>query len=659
MNHSFDLSQLAWTLAGWEPWHWRLTLKMEVEMRMMPHIAPIPARVPGSVQLALREAGLLPDWNVGQNSRACEWVENRHWQYETTLPADWCQLPGRKIIEADGLDYQGVLVVNRRAVGEFCGTFTPHEFDITSFLEAGENKLAIVFTDNPRYLGQIHFTSKIREWKARFNYVWDWTPRLVQVGVWGPLKLRVDAPQRITAMNLRTQYNARSNEGAVIVNVTADGTAAIVIRVTDQKGHLIREARHEINSSLSAAVTGLDIAEWNPNGNGAQPLYNIAVQLVDTSGKTLDERTRRVGFREIEWKPCRGAPTDAEPWICRVNGVDTFLQGINWVPIRPNFADVTEADYRQRLTLYRDLGMNILRVWGGAVLESETFYRLCDELGILVWQEFPFSSSGPDNWPPEDPQVIAEASQIAASYITRRQHHPSLLMWCGGNELQSGLDGNKAGIGKPIDRSHPMMVELARVVTWLDPDRRFVPSSSSGPRFMATEADFGKGLHHDVHGPWNRGDKWEDWTRYWDNDDSLFRSETGVPSASPADVLRELGGEKIMPASAENPIWRSLSQWWLQWDTYLADGGDAASLEKFVTWSQTRQAEALEYAARATKRRFPACGGLILWMGHDTFPCPANTSIIDFHGREKPAARAVARVFLEKPRSENQSMTKQ
>ena len=119
-----------------------------------------------------------------------------------------------------------------------------------------------------------------------------------------------------------------------------------------------------------------------------------------------------------------------------VNDAPVFLQGVNWTPIRTTFADVSRADYHLRLSRYREMGCNLIRVWGGAFLEKSCFYELCDEYGLLVWQELPLSSSGLNNAPPEDAQSVAVLQTIALSYIQRRQHHVSLLLWCGGNELE-------------------------------------------------------------------------------------------------------------------------------------------------------------------------------------------------------------------------------
>jgi len=612
---------------------------METGMPLPPETKRLSCYIPCSVQGVLRESGDLPDWNVALNSRACEWVENRHWSFETTLPAAWAAAAGEKVLCFDGLDGTGVLLLNRQEIGSFANAFRPHRFDVSHLIGEGENRLAVVFTEQPRALGQVGYTSQIRDWKPRFNYVWDWTPRLVQIGIWDGARLEVESGASLRSLRFATNYDPAAKTGSV--QVTADHTGAS-LRLT------LLDGERTVVSGPS--LSGVPVEPWQPNLSGPQKLYTLLVEVLDADGKVADSREERTGFKHIEWKPCEGTPAGALPWICCVNGVDTFLQGVNWTPIRPNFADVTEEDYRMRLETYRDMGVNVLRVWGGACLEKEIFFRLCDEMGFLVWQEFPFSSSGLENWAPEDPEITAEACRIAETYIARRQHHASLLLWCGGNELQGGLDGGKSGIGIPIPPDHPMSVALRSVVETMDPGRRFLHASSSGPRFGADPADFGKGLHHDVHGPWNEPTPgW--WMEYWPKDDALFRSEAGMTGASPLDVVNYYAGDlNPLPGTSDNPLWCHVAHWWIQWKDYLAAGGIADDLEGFITWSQNLQAEYLGFAARETKHRFPACGGFILWMGHDSFPCPSNTAVLDFHGRMKPAALALRDVFRETAR---------
>ncbi len=650
MKRIYNLSTLSWTVSGFTPYIWRFLPPDQLNFTANVEIDPVPARVPGSVQAALRDAGVIPNWEEGLNARACEWVENRQWVYQTTLPDEWCAGALGKTIRLRclGLDYAGWVFVNGKEVGAFTGSFVPHVFDLSDHLQEKDNRLAIVFDCPPRWLGQFGYTSQMKEWKPRFNYTWDWTSRLVQIGVWDAITVEITDGQEITAVRCWTDFDLDAGAGVLTLGGEARAEAGAVVLASLQAGDAILREETLPPLAFASGVTWRDlpVAPWWPNGEGDQPLYTLHVRLMDGAGAEIDGTTRRVGFKHVEWQPCAGAPPEADPWLCVVNGRPVFLQGVNWTPILPNFADVREEDYRVRLELYRRLGCNILRVWGGAVLEKTWFYDLCDELGLLVWQEFPLSSSGLDNWPPEDAQTLGEMEAIARSYVERRQHHVSLLIWCGGNEL-TAIPERGEDIGRPADLSHPLLKRFSEVVQEMDPTRRFLPTSPSGPRFMAREADFGKGLHWDVHGPWNAtGEIDGEWTRYWQNLDALFISEAGAPGASPVDIIRQYKGDcDEMPASAENPLWRRTG-WWIEWPIFAREHRrEPASLEEYVAWSQERQARALKIAVGACKARFLRCGGVILWMGHDCFPCAANTAIVDLHGRPKPAAEALSEIW--------------
>lgn len=659
MRHS--LSELHWTLTGFTPYAWSWASLGEAASDPRADVPAVPAPVPGSVQAALRAANLVPDWFTGLDSRACEWVEHRHWVYRTEIPADWFGAHNRLVCL--GLDYRGLVRLGGAEIGTFEGTFVPHVFPVAS--PAGDTTLELVFLEPPRWLGQLGYTSRMTDWKARFNYGWDWTSRVVQTGIFDEVLLETAETSAFDGFSCRSEI-VRGAEVARQPSVDADGTPAgrvsarwdvwgdrprdghVVIELLDPDGST-RATTTAPADSGSATIDVDSVALWWPNGYGGRPLYRVRAQLRNADGTVVDSEERRVGFRQIDWRRCDGSPAAARPWICVVNGRPIFLQGVNWTPIRPTFADVSRDELHARLATYREMGCTVLRVWGGATLESHAFYQACDEMGLLVWQEFPLSSSGLDNWPPEDPAAVDQMAAIVESYAVRRCHHASLLLWCGGNELQGGPDGEKAGVGRPIDETHPMIARMADVVATHDPGRRFLPTSSSGPRFDADSAEFGHGLHHDVHGPWSLpGGTLESARRYWEQDDALFRSEVGAPGASAEDVIEEYsGGLPTMPASAENPLWRR-SSWWIEWDEFLASRGSDAgdpTLSEFVAWSASRQAEALKLAATAVKRRFPRAGGFIVWMGHDSFPCTANTAVLDFYGRMKPAAHALAEVF--------------
>lgn len=656
MKQILNLARLKWTLRGWHAWNWQLALARETGVKLLPVAGPIPVRVPGSVQGALRDAGVIPDWNVATHSLAAEWVENRHWTFETKLPAKRCCLPGRKQLVCDGLDGAGAIRCGDAEVGQFTSAFVPHRFELATAIadylahnpRARSVPLVIAFTDLPRNLGQVNFTSRIRDEKPRFNYVWDWMPRLVQIGIWDGLRLEVCEGSEISSLRMFTEFNAQTRRGTVRVFAKSNGVTGTRWRVSLwDKGR--KFAAIEAPASCQQWKLTVDnINPWWPTQTGKQPLYDVRVELLDRRESVLEIQTRRVGFREVRWTACEGAPRNAEPWILNVNGQPVFAAGVNWTPIRPNFADVTDAEIRARLVTYRDLGFNLIRVWGGAVLERESFFNICDELGLLVWQEFPYSSSGLDNWPPEDKAAVRRAGEIAESYITRRQHHASLILWCGGNELQFGPDGSRSGGGVPVGYEHAAVDAMQQTVRRLDPTRRFLPTSPFGPRFSIEPKAIGKGEHHCVHGPWKIPGSMRAWEKYWKQSDALFHSEAGVTGAADAKLIREFCGDSGLPADETHPAWRHAAAWWLQWKDYLTSGGKPASLEAFVCWSQQRQAEGLAVALAACKRKFPRCGGFIVWMGHDAFPCPCNTSILDFYGHPKPAALALRGILLPK-----------
>jgi beta-mannosidase len=653
MMKIFDLTRLKWTLRGWHAWNWQLALTRETGLKLLPVAGPVPVRVPGSAQGALRDAGVIPDWNAATQSLAAEWMENRHWTFETKLSLKQCGLTGRKRLVCDGLDGAGVVHCGDVEVGQFASAFVPHCFElsdaITDYLtktpHARSVPLVIVFTDLPRNLGQVNFTSRIRDEKPRFNFVWDWMPRLVQIGIWDGLRLEIEDGPTISSLRMFTEFKVPTQRGTVRIFAKANRVAGARWRVSlsDKSNKLAAIEAPANHKELQLTVA--DIQPWWPTQTGKQPLYEVCVELIDQGGNVLDVQSRRVGFRDVRWTACEGAPHNAEPWLLTVNGRPMFVAGVNWTPIRPNFADVTDKEIHARLVTYRDLGFNLVRVWGGAVLEREQFFNICDELGLLVWQEFPFSSSGLDNWPPDDKLFVRRTGEIAESYITRRQHHPSLILWCGGNELQFEPDKSHSGGGVPVGYEHPPIAAMQQTVRRLDPTRRFLPTSPFGPRFSINPKAIGKGEHHCVHGPWKIPGSVPAWKKYWEQSDALFHSEAGIPGASDARLIREFCGDSGLPADETHPAWRHASAWWLQWKEYLTSNGNPASLEAFVRWSQQRQAEGLAVALAACKEKFPRCGGFIVWMGHDAFPCPCNTSILDFYGEPKPAANALREIL--------------
>jgi len=643
-----DLTSRCWNLQGWRPHYWELRKSSETKNQFVPEFGPYPAVVPGSAHTALRKAGAIPDWNKGRDSLACEWVEHRHWEFFTEFCAG--ELPNGVplVLHADGLDYSGWILIDYKIVATFHGALLRHRFDLSQQLADGKaHRLAIVFDIPPEEQGQVGRTSLSRHFKPRYNFSWDWCFRLVPVGIWDRIVL-VGGPRPVEVISARTVTSADLKSGEVIAKLHNSGKRPVKIEF------LLRKADGKIATHLTtSAGAGENTVRltlrkprlWWPQGTGEPYLYDLEIREV--SGSKAPMFRSRVGFKHVRWLPNENAPAGARPLQCEVNGNPLFLQGVNWTPAGLDYPATPDADYRRLVALYRDMGCNVLRVWGGGFIEKEIFYQLCDEAGLLVWQEFPLSSSGIENDAPYDADALATLEKIATDYVRRRGHHASLLTWCGGNELQSP-EGLKVPT-HPLDETHPALAMLAKVVERENPGVHFFPTSPSGPTFYAERGRMGKGLHHHVHGPWDSTSTDEEWRDYWLHDDSLLRTETGVTGASSVALLkRYAGNEAVWPPTFENPWWRHNAAWWLQWKRLKKDVQKLPAskrLAAYVALSQQRQARFLALAAENCKRRFPQCTGFIVWMGHDACPAPCNTSIIDFDRKPKPAYAALRKVF--------------
>ena len=323
--------------------------------------------------------------------------------------------------------------------------------------------------------------------------------RIVQTGIWDKVTLEITHGAEIEKLRCSSDIDLATGKGKLKIWGIARGSNKL--RITLRKG--ARELRTKEVNTREFSGNGIQWSElpvdlWWPNRMGSQTLYELEVELLDDHGDSLDRQSRRIGFKNIQWQRTKGAAESADPYLCIVNGRAVFLFGVNWTPIRPNFADVRDEDYRKRASIYRDCGMNLVRVWGGAVLEKESFYDLCDEMGLLIWQEFPLSSSGLDNYPPDDSTSVEELGKIAESYIERRAHHVSLLLWCGGNELQDDKNGIKSNEPTLSIRNHPAVVRMGEVVAHEDPGRRYLATNPYGPVGIFNLQDCGKGKFWDV-----------------------------------------------------------------------------------------------------------------------------------------------------------------
>ncbi|WP_159622602.1 glycosyl hydrolase 2 galactose-binding domain-containing protein [Ruania rhizosphaerae] len=614
-----------WTLEGWRPWEWQMAASVESGTTFTPELGPFPAAVPGDVRTVLRQQEVVPEPFHGTASRASEFIERRHWVYQADLGSFARGTAEPVDIVFDAIDGPCLVLFDGAVVARHDNVHL--SFTIRVELDGAERPLLeVVMLEPPTNLGQVCRTDEILPTRSRFCYGWDWTPRMVQIGMPGRVTIK---PARAPRLQLRELHTGlRGSDGVLTLELEPSVAAYPSTEVSVELRHsgcTVHHSRHQLVSTITVNVP--DAQPWHVDD---PQLYELVV--TSWIGESPVSLHRSVGFSHVEWRNAPGDPEGAEGWLLHLNGEPLPFVGVNWVPIRPDFASVRDEEYIARLTLYRELGFTMIRVWGGATRERDLFYDLCDRLGILVWQDLPLSSSGINNSPPESEEFATLLDEIAKEWRQRLMHHPSLVVWCGGNEL-TVHDHSEDRPGRPITADHPGVGRALRTLAaggrW-----KVVPATPSGPRFGWTEQERGLGLHHDVHGPWETGDDADDWASLWALDDARLRSEVGVAGASPVDLLQEFD---LWNSGTAN--WSHSSSWWLT-------GREEASPE-WVEMSQLRQQHLLVDVVHMLRRRQKECGGVLFWLGHDTFPCAVSLALVDFHGRPKPAAVGIAQALRE------------
>ena len=274
-----NLNQLEWTMWGYRPNYWKMNFDFNKLSGNWAEYQNIPFTMPGSVQKALKDQDIIPDWNIGLNSVKQEWIENRHWLISSRIPDEWIAEKDNSILHCKGLDYKGLVYVNGEEVGRFDNAFIPWSFDIAPFLKKKDNTLVFVFESPPKYLGQIGYTSLITDWKPRFNYGWDWVPRIVQIGIWDDVLLQTKAQEVFSHVQVTRGASKEKDEGnlSVLVDhafITNDGFAEVSL--SDSEGKLILKDSLSLREiSDGKTWKNLQIKRWYPNGWGQQNLYSL------------------------------------------------------------------------------------------------------------------------------------------------------------------------------------------------------------------------------------------------------------------------------------------------------------------------------------------------------------------------------------------------
>ena len=615
----------------------------------------LPAQVPGSVHLDLIRAGVIPDPLTRLHERDVSWVDDSEWVYETAWTVD--DPPASAFLRFHGLDTLAEIVLNGAPLGTAEDMYIAHEFPVGGKLAQGENHLQITFRSAKRVGierqaawdagGNDTLPYHWDNWnerafvrKAQYQYGWDWGPVVRGCGIWQPVELVTVPVARLGDWQHSVEF---TNDGKALVTVTAEvermpGSENAPLTLTLSLAGAEPLALPVPTGTGTVTVAGtLSLTKtprWQPNGLGDAALSGLT-RTLSAAGDEIDAANTRIGLRTIELIREPDADALGEGFKFRVNGSDVFIKGANWIPEHSIPAMITPARLRERITQARDAGFNMLRVWGGGFYESETFYDLCDEMGLLVWQDFPYACS----YYPDTDQYADLARTEATAAVKRLRHHASLALWCGNNENLTMYEGNWTKTRPPRFLGDHLYQEiLPEVVAAENPQTPYWPGSPyGGPD--ANSPDFGDCHNWDVwHG---RGD----WVHYVEND-SRFCSEFGFAASCGLGAWDAcLGPADKHPHSAA-VRWHDKTR--KGYDTYLGLIGihfpESLSLEDLVYYSQCNQAEALKCGVEHYRRRKGRNWGTLFWQFNDCWPVQ-SWAVIDSMGEPRAAYFACKKFY--------------
>jgi beta-mannosidase len=612
----------------------------------------IPIRIPGDNISALLEAGKIVDPYCGANELAALWVGREDWALTREVVVAPGFLAGRRPwLHMESVDTCAEIRINGRPVAASANMFRPARVDLEGCLSEGSNRIEVYIRSAEReaerintglrypiphspYPVQSPHRNLVR--KVQCHSGWDWGPCLMVSGIYGQAYIAATETGRLEYVHTRQGRRRRDWELEVTVEYTAWREAEIPVIVsiagqTQSGSERVREGANVLRRVLRIRDPEL----WWPAGCGAQPLYALGVQ----AGEERVEKT--IGFRTLE--VVQADDEHGRSLVFRVNGRDVFCKGANWIPVDALPARQTPERYEALLSAAAAAHMNMLRVWGGGQYEADLFYRLCDEKGILVWQDFMFSCATY----PATPAFLAEAEAEARHQLKRLKDHPSIALWCGNNEDLGALTWFPASRESRdrylVDYDRLNEGVIGRVVKEVDPDRTWWPSSP-----CAGEGDYSDNWHDDARGDmhfwsvWHEGKSFESYYEVTPR----FCSEFGFQSFPSLETVRTYAAEDqwnvtapVMEHHQRHPRGNTVIIETMTRYFRLPDG-----FESYLYLSQVQQALAIKTAVEYWRSRRPVCMGVLYWQLNDVWPV-ASWSSIEYPGRWKLLHHLARRFF--------------
>ncbi len=618
------------------------------------------ATVPGTVHTDLFKNVLIGDPFYRTNEKSQQWIDKKSWEYKRSFFPDNRLFKDNQVeLIFEGLDTYAEVFLNGESILLADNMFRTWRIDISGKLLKGQrNELIVRFESPISYLKKIYDEASfhlpapndqaedklsVYGRKAPYHFGWDWGPRFVTSGIWKSVYIESWSAVKMDKLHYRQiNLNDKSAEIELNAEVTAESDGNFLLTIesyeNDQnhgrKGKLLLEKNVWLESGQNILRENFIIEDplrWWPNGHGDPNLYTLKARLKASNASF--QHTSRIGLRTIEL--VRDSDSVGESFFFRVNNVPIFAKGANYIP-QDNFINhVMSTEYDHIIQSAKKANMNMLRVWGGGIYELDYFYDLCDENGIMIWQDFMFACS----MYPADSLFIDNVSHEIIDNVSRLRNHPSIALWCGNNEIQDawhnwGWKIRYTDEQKEIITSNYIKIfheTIPGLLKDLDPDRSYWPSSpAAGPEYGSVSNTKSGDYHY--WGVWHGRQPFESYAETIPR----FSSEFGFQSfpdlktiysyTDPAD--RQINSE-VMLSHQRHPIGNQLILNYME--RYYPVPSD---FQGFVYMSQVMQAEGVRFGIEATRRSAPFCMGSLYWQLNDCWPV-ASWSGIDYFGRWK------------------------
>ena len=609
------------------------------------------ATVPGCVHRDLLRHGLIPDPFYGTNELDLQWIEHHAWEYRASFRVTAALLDEEKVeLVCDGLDTLATVYLNGRKVATSDNMFIPLRIDVRRWLRAGTNELRFHFASaghaaktlrpehQPKeFNDSVGRCSVIRKEQCQFG--WDWGPRFVTAGIWRDLRLEAWSSNRLVSAQITQTHAANGRVALSVTPQLARADASVTYYVTVAVDGTIVAIASGKSADLIREIPRPQL--WWPNGQGAQPLYTVSLLARDRTGREIGTWSRRIGLRTITLDRSRDRWGESFQFL--VNGRAIFAKGANWIPVHSFVADLQRADYERDIRSAARANMNMLRVWGGGIYEHEAFYDLCDELGLLVWQDFMFACT----LYPGDRAFLDSVAIEARAQVERLRHRACLALWCGNNEIETlGWDALKKN--PKLRRNYDALFHrlLPEVVAANDEVTPYWPTSPY--RGDDRSNDYSVKELGEKSGDTHYWDVWHARHPVKDYEKWNFRfvSEFGMQSYSSPETQATFcppSDANVFGAVMENHQKNAAgNQIILDYVSRIYRfPKDQASL---IYLSQLNQAYCMQTGVEHYRRIMPRCMGALYWQLNDCWPV-ASWSSIEHTGRWK-ALHHVARRFF-------------